>query len=312
MGFHSIGILSAGEMGYHWAKLLKSKGADVLTYLAGRSNVTRQRSENAGIKSVSSLTDLIIETDLVVSLVVPSAALPVAADIAQVLAKLRKKDFIFLDANAISPMTAHSIGENFSAFPEIFVDGCIIGSSAKLAQNTVVYVSGPRAERLDDLKYFGFSVRNLGADIGQASAFKIIYAGLTKGLQGLLVELLIGAKGLKILDQIIECYDERFPGLIQKVGRNIAALPIHAGRRSEEMEELHRTFQHYGFEPEMPMAAGRVLEKIATLNMEDSSEDGERKWSLAEALEALYAKGFLRKKTPFLNSPKTYRSPDSS
>ena len=296
MSFHSIGILSVGEMGYHWAKLLKSNGADVLTVLEERSDITRQRSENAGIKSVPSLADLIMETELVVSVVVPSAASPLAADIAQTLAKLPKKDFIFLDANAISPMTAHSIGESFSAFPEMFVDGCIIGSSAKLAQNTVVYVSGPRAERLNDLKHFGFSVKNLGIDIGQASAFKIIYAGLTKGLQGLLVELLIGARGLKIFDQIIECYDERFPGLIPKVGRNIAALPVHAGRRSEEMEELHRTFQHYGFDPEMPMAAGRVLEKIAALNLGLSSGDGERKWSLAETLEALSTENFLRKK----------------
>ena len=32
MGFQKIGILSIGEMGFHWAKLLKSRGVEVLTY----------------------------------------------------------------------------------------------------------------------------------------------------------------------------------------------------------------------------------------------------------------------------------------
>ena len=37
MGLRRIGILSIGEMGYHWARLLTSHGVEVLTY----SNLTR-------------------------------------------------------------------------------------------------------------------------------------------------------------------------------------------------------------------------------------------------------------------------------
>ncbi|MDF1590950.1 MAG: DUF1932 domain-containing protein [Desulfobacterales bacterium] len=198
----------------------------------------------------------------------------------------------FLDANAISPMTAEEIQVTLKSLPVTFIDGCIIGSSAKLSQDTVLYVSGPDAAKIELLEACGFTVRTLGPEIGQASAFKIIYAGLTKGL---LVELLVGAKRLNLLDQLIECYDERFPGLVQKVGRGISALPVHAGRRAQEMAELERTFGHYGFTSEMSPATKKVLESIAAIASATPTADGTRKGTLADALTLFVDKGLLRK-----------------
>ena len=294
MSFSRVGIISIGEMGYHWAKLLHSRGVQVSTCLEGRSEVTRKRAENAGVRSLPSLKELVMNSDLIVSIVTPAAAVQAAQRVAGVLPEVEGKDVLYLDANAISPMSAHSIAEKFSARPEMFVDGCIIGSSKKLADNAVIYVSGIQAERIRGLEAFGFAVRVLGREIGQASAFKIIYAGLTKGLQGLLVELLLGAKNLNMLDQLIDCYDERFPGLMKKVGRSISALPIHAGRRSEEMEELHQTLRHYGLEAHMPPAVKAVLKGIAALNLGRPSETGDRDWSLEETLESLQSNGFMK------------------
>ena len=44
MSFQKIGILSIGEMGFHWAKLLKSHGVEVLTYDRDRGEVSRKRA----------------------------------------------------------------------------------------------------------------------------------------------------------------------------------------------------------------------------------------------------------------------------
>ena len=52
MAFQKIGIMSIGEMGFHWAKLLKSHGVEVLTYDKDRGEVSRKRAENAGVTSV--------------------------------------------------------------------------------------------------------------------------------------------------------------------------------------------------------------------------------------------------------------------
>ena len=278
MAFQRVGILSIGEMGFHWAKLLSSHGVEVLTCSEGRSEVSRKRAENAGVRSVASLVQLVSQSDLIVSLVIPSAAKRVAAKVAKTVLKVGKESFIFLDANATSPMTARAI----------------IGSSTKLNQGAIVYVSGPEAEHAKALEQFGLSVRVLGHEVGQASAFKIVYAGLTKGLQGLLVELLVGARKLGLLNEILGRYEESFPGLVQKVGQSIVGLPIHASRRAEEMVELRQTFRSHGLKSVVAPSVEKILKAMGDLRVGSASETGTRKGSLAETVELFFQSGLLQ------------------
>src|SRR5918999_594651 len=194
MAFQRIAILSIGEMGYHWAKLLSKHSVEVLTYLKGRSEVTEKRAENAGVRALPSMKRLIEEADLIVSIVIPSAAPRVAASVAKAAAKSSKQGVLFLDANAISPITATHIESILKPVGVSFIDGCIIGSATRLEQRATIYVSGPDAEKIKELEFFGLKIEVLGPSIAQASAFKILYAGLTKGLQSLVVELLLGAQ----------------------------------------------------------------------------------------------------------------------
>jgi hypothetical protein len=218
--------------------------------------------------------------------------------VVKALLKVEKKDVIYLDTNAISPMTAREIGQEFARTHADFVDGAIIGSAARINQGAVVYVSGPEAGRVRALEQFGFSVRVLGGDVGQASAFKIVYAGLTKGLQGLFVELLVGARRFGLLDELLERYNESFPGLAQKVGQSIVGLPVHAARRAEEMVELRRTFRHHGLQPVVVPSVGKLLRAIGDLKAESASETGTRKGSLAETVELFFQMGLLQDQRP--------------
>jgi putative dehydrogenase len=293
VAFAKIGIMSIGEMGYHWAKLLTARGAEVLTYDRDRSPVTQKRAENAGVKSTGSLKELCSSADLIVSIVVPSAATKIAVEIAKATAEVNRKNLIYFDANAISPMTAETISGVLSESAVEFVDGCIIGSASKMDKGSVVYASGPEATRIAELGGYGLSVQLLGAGISQASAFKVVYAGLTKGLQGLFVELLMGAKRFGLLDEIINRYDESFPGLLEKVSSSIVGLRIHAARRAEEMDELQRTYAHYGMQALMAPAIQKVLGSIADLDIRESSEKGAREGDLMETLELFYQQGLL-------------------
>lgn len=294
VAFQKIGILSIGEMGYHWAQLLKEHGVEVMTSSRGRSEVTQKRAENAGVRSVP-LSRLASETDLIVSIVIPSAARKVASQVARALSKAGRKDCLYLDANAISPMTADAIGQSLSQAQASFVDGCIIGSATKLREATV-YVSGSRAEELRGLRDSGFSVEVLGPTAGQASAFKVVYAGLTKGLQALLTELLLGARKFDLLQEIMRRYEESFPGLVSKVGRGISALPVHAGRRAEEMRELRATFRHHGLKAVVAPATQKILEEIAALDSGKPSEMGGREGELLETLELFFQRGLLQER----------------
>ena len=294
MGFQKIGIMSIGEMGFHWAKLLKSHGVEVLTYDKDRGEMSRKRGENAGAKSVPSMAELVQTAELIVSIVVPSAATRVAAKVAEAAAQTGRKDLLFLDANAISPMTADEIAKTLAPAKVNFVDGCIIGSAAKMGKGTIVYVSGPDAARMQALESFNIPIKILGPNTNQASAFKVVYAGLTKGLQGLFSELLMGARCFGLLDEVRAQYEESFPGLLDKVSSSIIGLRIHAGRRAEEMDELKRTFNHHGLNSFMAPAAQKVLEAIAALDTGRASHDGARQGDLSETLELFYQKGLLR------------------
>ena len=294
MSFKKIGILSIGEMGFHWAKLLKGHGIEVLTYDKDRGEVSRKRGENAGAKSIASMAALVQSADLIVSIVVPSAAKRVAENVAVAVKASGRKDLLFLDANAISPMTADDISGVLHPAGVSFVDGCIIGSAARMGKGTIVYVSGPQASKLQALESFNIPIKVLGPNTNQASAFKVVYAGLTKGLQGLFCELFMGARRFGLLQELTAQYEESFPGLIDKVSSSIVGLRIHAGRRAEEMDELKRTFNHHGMNSFMAPAVQQVLESIAALDTGKASDSGARQGDLQETLELFYRKGLLQ------------------
>ncbi len=294
MAFQKIGILSIGEMGFHWAKLLKGQGVEVLTYDKDRGEVSRKRGENAGVKSLPSMARLVKEAELIISIVVPFAAKRVAAKVAKAVVKTGRKELFYLDANAISPMTADAIAAVLKPAGVSFVDGCIIGSAARMGKGTIVYVSGPEAQRLQALEAFGIPIRVLGPNTSQASAFKVVYAGLTKGLQGLFAELLMGARRFGLMNEVRAQYEESFPGLLDKISTSIVGLRIHAARRAEEMDELKRTFNHHGMKSFMAPAAQKVLEAIAALGAGQASDSGARQGDLLETFEWFYEKGLLQ------------------
>ena len=294
MSYKKIGILSIGEMGFHWAKLLKSHGVEVLTFDQDRGEVSRKRAANAGVQSVASMAEFVQSSELIVSIVVPFAATRVALNVADAVKKSGRKNLLFLDANAISPMTADEIAAVLNPAGIDFVDGCIIGSAAKMGKGTIVYVSGQQASRLQSLESFNIPIKVLGPNTNQASAFKVVYAGLTKGLQGLFCELFMGARRFGLLKELTAQYEDSFPGLIDKVSSSIVGLRIHARRRAEEMDELKRTFNHHGMESFMAPAVQKVLESIAALESGQASESGARQGDLQETLELFYQKGLLQ------------------
>jgi len=301
VAFQKIGIMSIGEMGFHWAKLLKSHGVDVLTYDKDRGDVSRKRAENAGVRSVASMNVLVKEAELIVSIVIPFAAKKVAVKVAKAAAKAGRKDLLYLDANAISPMTADAIASVLTPTGVNFVDGCIIGGASKMGKGTMVYVSGPDAARMQALEAFNIPVKILGPRTNQASAFKVVYAGFTKGLQGLFCELLMGAQKFGMLNEIRAQYEDSYPGLLDKVSGSIIGLRIHAGRRAEEMDELKRTFNTHGLNSYMAPGAQKVLQAIAALDVGQVSDSGARQGDLADTLELFYEKGLLQIESPGKN-----------
>src|ERR1700731_211084 len=78
----TIGILYSGEMGSSFGKLLCEAGFHVITTVEGRSPRTHRLCYEAGLNVVGSLGEVLEQSDVLMSLVSPGAALSVAREVA--------------------------------------------------------------------------------------------------------------------------------------------------------------------------------------------------------------------------------------
>ena len=296
MKIETVAILSTGEMGHSVAAVLKNPGLNVVTCLKGRSERTVRYAAKAGVSDLPTLEAVVAAADVIISIVVPSGAKPVAEAVAKVLSE-QKKPLLYVDANAISAATAASIEGIIVPAGGRFADACIIGGASKVGKTTVMFVSGAHAADFAELNNFGLIVEILGDKAGQASAFKIVYAGLTKGLASLMLEQLLVAHSLGILDKISDQYRAKFPDIMKTVDESFPGIPFRAARRSEEMEELCNTIEEAGMTPIMASASQRMLASVGALNLRAEFTDAdEEKWDAKDVIALLCQR--LTKKSP--------------
>jgi 3-hydroxyisobutyrate dehydrogenase-like beta-hydroxyacid dehydrogenase len=108
MAIKTIGLLSPGDMGNVVAKVLQSHGLRVLTCLIGCSERTRMLAREAHIEAVPTYEDLVAESEMLLSIVVPEAAPDTARLVAEALRRAGKTT-TYVDCNAVSPETVKAI-----------------------------------------------------------------------------------------------------------------------------------------------------------------------------------------------------------
>src|SRR5207253_8481811 len=130
-------------------------------------------------RDVPDLDALVAEADLILSVLVPAEALPLAERVAAGLRRMGATP-VYADLNAIAPGTVARIDRLITEAGARFVDGGIIGGPPKRGSNTRIYVSGPETAPLEALRDCSLDVRVVGPQIGQASGLKMVYAASTK------------------------------------------------------------------------------------------------------------------------------------
>ena len=109
-----IAILMPGDMGHGVGRALRQHRHDVMTCLAGRSARTRSLAEAAGIRDTGSLEALVAETDLILSILPPDAAVAQAGAVAAAMTATGARP-VYVDCNAVSPMTVREVGATIAA-----------------------------------------------------------------------------------------------------------------------------------------------------------------------------------------------------
>lgn len=263
MTLRSIAILGTGDMGSGVGSALVEHGLDVLTCLAGRSEESRARAQQAGFRDVPDLETLVSEAGLVLSIMPPEAA-PAAAGAAAAAMRAAGKTPPYADCNAISPDTARAIAADIGAAGAIYIDGGIIGSPPGKADLAVrFFVSGADAAIMDVLDGKGIAVRHCGPRIGDASAVKMCYAAVTKGTNTLHTAALMTAELLGVRGLVETEFAHSQPAIYQRMNAAIPRLPVDAARWIGEMEEIAHTFEAAGVTPGFHHGARDVYRVLA-------------------------------------------------
>lgn len=255
---HTITLLHPGNMGVTIGAAAATSGARVVWVSRERSEATRKRAGRAELVDVGSLDGALGQSDMVLAVCPPHAAVDVAEQVAA-----KKFKGVYVDANAVSRATAERIGEIVSRGGASFVDGGIIGSPVKQAGTTRLYLSGARAPDVAEL--FSKSMldaRAIGPEPGAASALKVAYAAWTKGTDAMLLAIRCYAAHEGVDDALLEEWRVSQPQLEKRCDRAAAAATPKAWRYVGEMEEIAEAFEKAGLPGGFHKAAAELCERL--------------------------------------------------
>lgn len=231
-----IAVIAPGAMGAAVGARLSDRGADVITSLAGRSSVSAERAARARMRPVDDAE--IARADMVLSIVPPSEAIALAQRLSPVLQAAKRKP-LYVDCNAVSPETAKRVGQVVAATGCEFADGGIIGGPPRAGYDGPnLYISGVPASRVAALAAHGLSVPVIDGPVGAASALKMSYAAITKGLAALGSVSMLAATRAGAADALREELAGSQPHLLAFLSRSVPDMFVKAYRFVGEMEEI--------------------------------------------------------------------------
>ena len=266
----TIAILAPGAMGSAVARRLSDHGARVLTSLTGRSEATVQRAAAAGMVAASDAD--IAGADIILSIVPPGEAVALARRLAAAVSA-RGTTPIMVDCNAVNVATVEQVAAIVAASGARFVDAAIIGLPPKPGtRRPTFYVCGDHAGELAVLRDLGLDLRIVAGRIGAASALKMSYAGINKGLTALGAAMAIAAMRAGAAQALRDELAESQPQILARLAVSLPDMLPKAYRWVAEMREIA------GFVgPDDPAdlifeGAARLFEHIASVQTEGGED----------------------------------------
>jgi 3-hydroxyisobutyrate dehydrogenase-like beta-hydroxyacid dehydrogenase len=232
----TVAVVAQGAMGAGIGARLVERGLRVVTSLAGRSEASAKRAAAAGMVPVPDQE--LSQADYFLSILPPSDALALAEKMAALIGPSNHKP-VYVDCNAVSPPTKVEIGNVVVNAGSPFVDGSIIGAPPRAGYDgPAIYASGADAARFVPLGEFGLVVRVIEGPVGAASAMKMSYAGITKGLTALGAMMVLAATRGGVAEGLRAELERSQPALLPWLQRSIQAMYSKAYRYVGEMEEI--------------------------------------------------------------------------
>ena len=211
---------------------------------------------DCGVVFTQSAADALHGAHLVLSLVTADAALKVARDYARFLAP----GALWCDMNSVAPDTKRAAAAYVNAAGGRYVDVAVLAPVDPARMKVPLLIAGEAAQdAVTALAAAGFAnTRTVGAEIGRASAIKMIRSVMVKGIEALTAEMMLAATAAGVADEVLASLDasERQQSWFKRAPYNIERMTTHGLRRAAEMEESVKTLAALGVDP--AMTAGTV------------------------------------------------------
>ncbi len=232
----TVAVVAQGAMGAGVGARLAERGLRVVTSLAGRSPASAARARAAGMVAVSEQE--LAQADLFLSIVPPAEAPSTAERMAALIAPLNKKP-VYVDCNAVSPQTKRRIGETVTRAGSPFVDVAILGGPPRAGYDgPAMIAAGEDSASFVALGEFGLKIRAMAGPPGAATALKMSYAGITKGLTALGSMMMLAATRAGVAGELYDELNSSHPGFVANFKRAVPDMFVKAYRFNGEMEEI--------------------------------------------------------------------------
>jgi len=280
----TVGIVSPGAMGSALGRVLAAGGARVVATTDGRSARTARLAD--GLERLPSLADVVSASEIILSVVPPGVVREVAIAIAKAASATRTSPLV-ADLNATAPSTMREVASLLAGAGLGTVDGSISGPPPRAPGTTVVYLSGPRAERVASLPAPGLELRLVGETVGRASAVKMSTASFYKGQTAVFAQALRAAHANGVLELVLEDLGSRHGGLVADAPRLLQSIAAKAGRYVAEMDEISLSQEDVGLPPELFAALATVYAEISRTGAAKAPEQIDLRAPLEDVLESL-------------------------
>lgn len=243
-----IALIGFGEAGSTFASAAGwGSAASAYDINPSRADAMKQ----AGVTQASDAANGLAEAQVVLSLVTADQALKAAQQYAGELAS----GALWLDMNSVAPETKRAAAAVIEGRGGHYVDVAILAPVNPAKMQVPLLLAGPHAEAAQaQLEQLGFTnLRNVGAEVGRASAIKMIRSVMVKGVEALTDEMMAGAHAAGVAEEVLASLDasEKAVSWTVKAPYNLERMTTHGERRAAEMEEAAATLHALGVEPIM-------------------------------------------------------------
>lgn len=232
-----IAVLFPGDMGTQVAKALINQNFKVITAGEGRSTRTLKNIQDSGIIDTGSLQNTVEQADIILSLASPEGSLKIAESTVSCLKNTVNRP-LYVDLNSNTPAIALSIENLLSSEHIPYVNGAVMGASQHVPDHAIFVVSGAHRHLFVETFEQVFKIKDTGEKTDAASAYKLLFSMVNKGMNALFFETMTAAAHFGILDELNETLQEFLPGTYHDLTKTTPTYPQHIARRIDEMKGL--------------------------------------------------------------------------